>query len=55
MKHWISCAKFTVQVNTDEQGIITWAAPIVRKFRGGPLGKLLGWAKSLGGLEYEEL
>ena len=53
-RHWVSCRKFTVQVNT-AGGQIVWAAPIVRKFLNGPLDKLLGWARSLGGLEHELL
>ena len=55
MKHWVSCTKFTVQVDTDERDIIVWAAPIVRKFSGQPLGFLLRWAKGLGGLRCELL
>ena len=55
MKHWVSCVKFTVQVDTNLQGIITWAAPVVHKFRGQPLSFLLRWAKGLGGLRYELL
>lgn len=42
---WISSERFTVQVNTDERGIIVWAAPIVRRFVGQPLANLARWAK----------
>jgi hypothetical protein len=55
MKHWVSCNKFTVQVNTDERGIITWAAPVVHRFQGQPLTFLFRWAKGLGGLRHEVL
>lgn len=53
MKHWVSCPKFTVLVETDAEDRITWAAPIVRKFRGQPLANLLAWAMSLGDVETE--
>jgi hypothetical protein len=49
MRHWVSCSKFTVQVNTDANDKIIWAAPIVRKFVGQPLANLLSWAMTLGG------
>jgi hypothetical protein len=55
VSHWVSCVKFTVQVDTNAQGVITRAAPIVRKFEGQPLANLLRWAKGLGGLRYELL
>ena len=42
-QYWLSCSKFTVQVNTDESGKIVWAAPITRKFVGQPLANLLRW------------
>jgi len=53
-KHWISCVRFTVQVNT-EDGVIVLAAPIVRKFIGQRLENLLGWCARLGGLKHELL
>jgi len=43
VKYWLSCHRFTVQVNTDMAGIIVWTAPITRKFIGQPLTNLLGW------------
>jgi hypothetical protein len=55
MTHWVSCTAFTVRVETDAGGRITWAAPIVRKFVGQPLANLLRWAGSRGGLRHEEL
>jgi hypothetical protein len=48
--YWVSCAKFTVRVAADEDGVITEAAPIVRRFIGQPLGNLTRWAAGLGGL-----
>ena len=53
MKHWVSCARFTVLVVTDERGIIRDAAPIVRKFVGQRIDALLVWARGLGGLKTE--
>ena len=55
MRHWISCERFTVEVETDERNIIIRAAPIVRKFQGQPLANLLNWASDLGGLKHEVL
>ena len=52
-RHWVSCAKFTVEVETDANDKITRAAPIVRKFVGQPLGNLLRWAEDLGRLRHE--
>jgi hypothetical protein len=43
---WISCAKLTVQVDTDATGCILAAAPIVRKFVGQDIGRLVGWMES---------
>lgn len=46
VKYWVSCSRFSVQVNTDERGTIIWAAPIVRRFIGQPLGNLVRWASA---------
>jgi hypothetical protein len=54
-KWQVSCNKFTVQVNTDEEGRIIFAAPIVKRFMGQPFENLLKWAESLGGMHYKEL
>lgn len=43
-KWWLSCQMFTVQVNTQD-GVITWAAPIARKFIGQPLSNLERWCR----------
>lgn len=51
--HWISCRAFTVRVEARD-GIITWAAPVVRKFAGQPLSCLLSWASDRGDLRHEE-
>ena len=53
-KWWFSCRAFTVQVETDERNIITWAAPIVRKFIGQPLANLERWQKTKAVLLSEE-
>ncbi len=45
MKHWLSCSKFTIQVDT-ERGIITQAAPIARVFIGQKLENLVCWARA---------
>lgn len=53
-RHWISCARFTVEVETDGDKIVR-AAPIVRKFLGQPLANLLEWAQSLGEFRHQVL
>lgn len=45
-KYWLSCSRFTIQVNTDDNGIIVWTAPIARKFVGQPLQNLVRWSKA---------
>jgi hypothetical protein len=49
MKYWLTCTRFTVQVNTNDTGIIVWAAPITRGFIGQPLGNLFAWMRGFGG------
>jgi hypothetical protein len=51
--HWVSSNSFTVEVKTDERGVIVWAAPLVKRFLGQPIGNLLNWAKPFGGLRRE--
>jgi hypothetical protein len=46
VKHWVSCRLFTVQADTDENGLIRYAAPIVRRFIGQPIEALLRWAQA---------
>jgi hypothetical protein len=53
--HWVSCTRFTVRVEVNERGIITGAAPLVRRFVGQPLGNLLRWTAGIGGLRHEVL
>ncbi len=43
MKFWVSCDRFTVRVDTDDRDIITFAAPIVRRFIGQPFVNLARW------------
>ena len=52
MTYWISNRVFTVRVEATD-GVITEAAPIVRKFLGQPVGNLLHWARRQGGLIVE--
>jgi hypothetical protein len=50
--HWISTEMWTVMVKTD--GIeIVWAAPLVRRFLGQPIGNLLNWSIPFGGLRHK--
>ena len=43
---WLSSELCTIRVETDERNIITWAAPIVRKFIGQPLANLERWQRA---------
>ena len=52
MTYWISNRVFTVRVEATD-GVITEAAPIVRKFLGQPIDNLLNWARRQGGLIVE--
>ena len=53
--YWFSCSRFTVQVDTDGNGTIVGAAPIVRKFVGQPVRNLIRWARAMGGLRIVKL
>lgn len=44
----------TVLVDVQD-GLITKAAPVVRKFIGQPVGNLVRWMRRQGGLRVEEL
>ena len=50
--HWISTKYFTVEVKTNGAEIV-WAAPLVKRFIGQPIGHLLNWAIPFGGLRHE--
>jgi hypothetical protein len=53
---WVSHPKMTVEVGTDEDGVIVECAPVVEKFLGQPMDRLFRWLESLGpGLEVKEL
>lgn len=52
--YWVSCKQFTCLVRA-EDGKIIEAAPMVRRFIGQPLHKLLDWAVGLGALRVEIL
>lgn len=54
MTYWVCCDRFTVLVRAEE-GRITEAAPIVRRFVGQPMNNLLNWARGLGGLRVQML
>lgn len=52
--YWLSSKKMTVLVDVQD-GRITEAAPVVRKFIGQPLQNLIRWMRRQGGLRIEEL
>ena len=45
IKIYFSCPDFTVKL-TVQKGVITEAAPIVRRFEGQQLSNLVSWAKT---------
>lgn len=45
-KYYLSSPRFTVQVNTDMDGIIIWTAPVARKFIGQHIDKLSRWTRA---------
>ena len=54
MKHvWLSSKKMTVLVDVQD-GLITEAAPVTRKFIGQPLQNLIRWMRKQGGFRMEE-
>ena len=53
--YWLSCEKFTVQVDVDKDNVIVHTAPIVRKFVGQQFDRLVEWMAGLGGLIVEAL
>lgn len=57
MSDWyVSCKKFTVCVTCADDGTITAAPPIVRKFIGQQLTNLVAWAGTrFGGTRLERL
>jgi hypothetical protein len=55
-RYWVTCARFTIQVDTDDDaGLIRWTAPIARCFVGQRFIQLLSWARAFGDLRYQEL
>lgn len=58
IKYWLSCSRFTVQVDARDGRIVT-AAPIVRKFKGQPVANLVRWMGAIcmysGGVQVERL
>jgi len=55
MKYWLSCVKFTIQADTDQEDRIVYAAPIARRFLGQSLVNLIRWMRTLGGFRMGEL
>jgi hypothetical protein len=55
-KLWVSHPKMTVEIATDDDGVIGMCAPIVGRFAGQPMANLFRWLNSLGpGLEVKEM
>ncbi len=52
---WVSSEKMTVKVRTDSGNVITWAAPVVSRFKGQHFSRLVAWMKRHGGLEVHEI
>ncbi len=52
---WLSSKKITVGVDTDQKGIITDSAPIVKVFRGQHINKLIKWMRKQGGFKAKEI
>jgi hypothetical protein len=50
MSYWLSSNRMTVIVDTDDDGIIVYGSPIVRKFIGQHLANLISWLDKQGGL-----
>lgn len=55
LKYWLSCKKFTVQINCDGANYIIKTPPIVSKFLGQPLKNLEYWMEKIGGFQKELL
>lgn len=53
-RYWVSSSFATCQVNVGEDGRIVHICPIWERFRGQPLGNLLGWLRPYG-LRMEKL
>lgn len=52
---WVSCEKFTIWVETDEERRIVDIAPVARRFKGQSFDNLLRWFAGFGGLKYEQI
>jgi len=53
--YWLSCAKFTIQVEMDQDNVIVFTAPIVKKFVGQEFDCLVEWMAKLGDFVCEVL
>jgi hypothetical protein len=53
-KYWVSCKRFTGQVNVDD-GMIVSAPAVWGRFVGQPLTSLIRWLRQFGGLECVKL
>jgi len=49
--YWLTCEEFTVTVEVSGS-VITVTPPIVRRFRGQPIGALISWMRQMPGFEY---
>jgi len=54
MQYWVSCNKFTVWVEVENE-TIKKTAPVVAKFIGQPFYNLCRWFAKFGGLQIHEL
>lgn len=52
---WLSSNKMTISVDTNRKGIIIFCAPIVRKFKGQHIKKLVKWMRKHGGFKAKEI
>ena len=52
---WLSSEKMTVLVDTNAEGKITKAAPVVNTFVGQHINNLVKWMKKQGGFKYKQL
>jgi hypothetical protein len=48
-RYWYSSRVMTVRVEVDNRGVITYAAPVVRRFIGQPCANLQRWMSKQGG------
>src|ERR1017187_4499383 len=54
-KYWLSTPRMTGMVITDKPGNIQFTPPIWYRFKGQPLGNLVGWLEKQGGFQMVSL